>query len=274
MKHGFFKKTCLMIIVVTSACSASTSVFAWGQTGHRVTGAIASFYLSPVAKAEIAKLLPEESLAEVSTYADEMRSHPSEFWQKTASPWHYVTVPKNKAYDDVGAPARGDALTALAKFKRDLLSDDTSFEQKQLALKFIVHLVGDLHQPLHAGDGTDRGGNDLKVLFFWEGSNLHRVWDSGLIDRQQLSYTEWTHWLQRKISDEDIARWNSVRPEDWVAESAAIRDTIYPDPSTNGEMVSINWEYQYQHISTVKRRLQMAGVRLALYLNQAFDKAK
>jgi len=81
------------------------------------------------------------------------------------------------------------------------LQDETaSLEDKQLTLRFTVHIIGDLHQPLHAGDGTDRGGNDYKMTFFWEETNLHRVWDTQLIEQEELSYTEMTHWLSRKIT--------------------------------------------------------------------------
>ena len=98
----------------------SAEANAWGQIGHRITGAIAEEYLSENAKAAIQRLLPYESLAEASTYADEMRSNPSAFWQKTASPYHYVTVPNGKTYSDVGAPKHGDAVTALIRFRRTL----------------------------------------------------------------------------------------------------------------------------------------------------------
>jgi hypothetical protein len=113
-------------------------------------------------------------------------------------------VPKGKHYHEVGAPEQGDSVTALAQFKATLLDKDASLEQKQLALRFIVHIIGDLHQPLHAGNGTDRGGNDVKVRFFWEDSNLHRVWDSQMLDRRQLSYSEWADWLGRKITQQHV----------------------------------------------------------------------
>jgi hypothetical protein len=130
----------------------------------------------------------------------------------------------------------------------------------------IVHIIGDLHQPLHAGDGTDRGGNDVKVSFFWEDSNLHRVWDSGLIDRRQLSYTEWTDLLAPKITAEQAAAWQTTDPVVYITESAKIRDTIYPE----GDKLS--WQYLYDHTPTMKLRLQQAGVRIAAHLNDAFKK--
>ena len=141
-------------------------------------------------------------------------------------------------------------------------------EDKQLALRFIIHIVGDLHQPLHAGNGTDKGGNDFKVEFFWKESNLHRVWDSGLIDRQKLSYTEWTEWLLNSITKEERKAWNNTDPLVWIKESTEIRDRIYPQDD------EINWQYDYDHIPTVRLRLKQAGVRLGDYLNALFSEAK
>ncbi|NMH59929.1 S1/P1 nuclease [Alteromonas ponticola] len=257
----------VLIASFTSVCLfTSTLAAAWGQTGHRVTGAIAEHYLSAEAKAAITALLPNESLAEASTWADEMRSNPDEFWQKTASPWHYVTVPGDKNYPQAGAPKQGDAYTALNNFKTILQSPDSSRAEKQRALRFIVHIIGDLHQPLHAGDGTDRGGNDVKVRFFWEDSNLHRVWDSQLIQQRELSYSEWTQWLSAKISADERKQWHDTNPQTWIAESVALRKGVYPEDANN-----MNYDYLYQHMPTVKKRLQQAGVRIADYLNEIYQ---
>lgn len=261
--------TKLVAAAVAGAMSiASLPALGWGQTGHRITGAIAQTYLSPAAQAAVSELLPYESLAEASTYADEMRSNPSHFWQKQAGPWHYVTVPEGKAYSEAEIPEVGNAVTALENFASDLKNPNASREQKQLALRFIVHIIGDLHQPLHAGNGTDRGGNDVKVRFFWQDSNLHRVWDSEMLDRRQLSFSEWTEQLNRKITLEQLKAWHTTNPEDWIAESIAIRDTIYPEDANN-----MSWQYLYDHLPTAKQRLQQGGIRIALYLNEVFEDA-
>ena len=252
------------LILAGASLVLSNQALGWGQTGHRVTGNIADQYLSDAAKAQISALFPQESLAEISTYADEMRSHPSTFWKKTASPWHYVSVPVGKKYAEIGAPEEGDAYTALTAFSQTLKDNDASIEDKRLALHFIVHIIGDLHQPLHAGNGTDRGGNDVKLKFFWQDSNLHRVWDSQMIDGKQLSYTEWSEWLSQKISPEMAAEWNEPDPLVWIEESTGLRDKLYPESD------DISYDYQFQHLPTVKSRLQQAGVRIAAYLNQVF----
>ncbi len=242
----------------------STNLLAWGQTGHRVTGAIAERYLTEHTEQQIQAILGSEDLARASTWPDEMRSNPAPFWQKKSGPWHYVTVPEGKHYGEVEVPGKGDAITALNKFRQLLLAPQSTLEEKQLALRFIIHIVGDLHQPLHAGNGTDRGGNDKKVEFFWKSSNLHRVWDSGLIDKQQLSYTEWTKWLSAEITEEERRAWIALDPLEWVKESTHIRDRIYPDED------ELSWQYAYDHIPTVRLRLKQAGIRLADYLNDLF----
>jgi hypothetical protein len=144
--------------LVVLSCLMAGPAFAWGQNGHRVTGALAEPLLSRKAKAQITAILGNESLAEASTWADEMRSSPEEFWQKTASPWHYVTVPEGKTYVEVGAPPEGDAYTALKQFAVTLKDPKATLAEKQLALRFSIHIIGDLHQPLHVGTRGDRGG--------------------------------------------------------------------------------------------------------------------
>lgn len=254
-----------LILCFIAACLWHANSFAFGQTGHRVAGAIAEHHLSDEARKQISKILNHQSLAEASTYADQMRSNPAHFWQEVAGAYHYVTVPPGKSYQDVRPPKKGDAVTALAMFKKVLHDPSASLSEKQKALKFTVHIIADLHQPLHAGNGKDHGGNRVKVEFFWQPSNLHRVWDSGLIDRQKLSYTEWTNWLNKSISAKNLIDWASTNPVDWIAESVAIRDTLYPESNV------INWDYQYKHLPTLKRRLQQAGVRTAYYLNELFQ---
>ena len=256
----------LVLAGMLAASAYSQVANAWGQTGHRVTGQIAELYLSISARSAIQSILDNEGLAEISTYADENRSNPAHFWQKVAGPFHYVTVPPGKTYVEVGAPEEGDSLTAIEMYTKTLQDPQSSRADKQLALKMIVHIIGDLHQPLHAGNGNDRGANDVKVEFFWEDSNLHRVWDSGLIDRKQLSYTEWYKFLAPKISAEKAVAWQTTDPLVYIQESVEIRDTIYPD----GEVLS--WQYLYDHTPVMTLRLQQAGVRIAAHLNAVFAK--
>lgn len=251
-------KSLLMALLILAAPSTA---LAWGQTGHRVTGAIAQPLLNRHARREVRAILGNESLAEASTWPDEMRSNPDAFWRRTANPWHYVTVAPGRRYADVGAPPEGDAVSALSEFAATLRDHNATREAKQLALRFSVHIIGDLHQPLHAGNGADEGGNQIEVSFFRQPSNLHAVWDSGLIDRRGLSYTELTAFLQRRMIPQLQREWSDADPLVWINESAAIRDTIYP------ESAEISWDYAYLHRETIDMRLMQGGVRIAAYLN-------
>lgn len=211
-------------------------------------------------------LLGAEDLAEASTWPDDMRSDPSEFWQKTASPWHYVTV-KGEAYRKSDAPAEGDAVTALKAFRATLLNPKSSVDEKRVALRFIAHIVGDLHQPLHAGAGTDRGGNDVKVDFFGKPTNLHSVWDSAIIESRSLSYSEYADWLSRSIRPEDVVIWSGAGVDQWISESVVLRAGVYPvEPK-------LGYDYVYRHRGAVDQRLKMAGVRIAAYINAIFQPA-
>jgi nuclease S1 len=237
---------------------------AWGQTGHRVTGAIAEQYLSGVARANVRLLLGTESLAQAATWPDDMRSDPAEFWQRIAAPFHYVTVPPGSTHAATGAPPEGDAVTALERFAQVLRDPKASVEDKRLALRFSIHIIGDLHQPLHAGRPGDRGGNNVKVTLFNQPTNLHSVWDSGLIDARQLSHSELAGWLAGAITPEQVIAWSNADPEIWIAESVALRETVYPaDPK-------LSYLYAYQHGAEIDGRLSRAGVRIAAYLNSIF----
>ena len=242
----------------------SGQAFGWGATGHRVIAEIAAGYVSAEARLAVEEILGPETLAEASTWPDFMRADPAEFWQETANPWHYVTVPSGTTYEDVGAPEQGDAVSALADFSQTVRDPEASAEEKALALRFIVHIIADLHQPLHVGNGEDRGGNDFEITWFGEPSNLHRVWDSHLIESRKLSYTEMTDWLSAKIGAAEFRAWNTPDPMVWVAESADIRERIYPDDR------DLRWDYGYKWTDTLYTRLQQAGLRTAAYLNALF----
>jgi hypothetical protein len=268
------------LLVAAAIALMPSPALAWGKTGHRVVAAIADTQLSGLARAHIKEILGgAESLDEAANWPDEMRSAPGAFWQKTATPWHYVTL-NGIIYDH--APPEGDALEALSHFRSVLQDPNASLADKQLALRFVVHLVGDLHQPLHVGKCCDKGGNDVKVSWFGKPTNLHAVWDSQLIDDEQLSFTELAAKLERHTSETDIVSWWDINPRDWISESAEIREQIYvniPSPAkpkdkkSKGEALpDLSYTYVYKFTPVVERRLQQAGVRLAAYLNDIYSK--
>lgn len=248
--------------------SMSSPAAAWGPSGHRVTGAIAETFLQPETRRAVACILGQETLAEASTWPDFMRADPSEFWQKSAGPWHYVTVPDGRTYKEVGVPPQGDAVSALQRFRTIVQSLNAPLAERQLALRFIVHIVGDLHQPLHVGRGSDRGGNDVKVRWFGRETNLHAVWDSDIVDEQRLSFTEMSQWLGSKITPEQARAWNSADPQIWIGESQALRTNLYP-PSPD-----LGFDYGFRYKALMDQRLSQAGVRIAAYLDDALADLK
>jgi hypothetical protein len=258
---------------LAAAILLPSPAFAWGKTGHRVVAAIAETELSGIARAHVREILgPGEGLDEAATWPDDMRADPSPFWQKTASPWHYVTL-NGTSYDH--PPPEGDALVALDHFRAILQDRKASLADKQLALRFIVHLVGDLHQPLHAGRCCDKGGNDVKVSWFGKPTNLHAVWDSALVDEEQLSFTELAAKLERHISDRQLIEWWDSDPRHWVDESAKLRDQLYPPANVRaadgaGKVPDLSYSYVYRFTPLMERRIAQAGVRLAAYLDSIF----
>ena len=269
------KARSFLIAAAVTAALIPSPAFAWGKTGHRVVAALADAQLSGLTRAHVKELLGVETLDEAATWPDEMRSAPGQFWQKTSTPWHYVTL-NGVIYDH--APSEGDALEALNKYTATLKDPNASLADKQLALRFVVHIVGDLHQPLHVGKCCDKGGNDVKVKWFGRDMNLHSVWDSALVDDEQLSFTELAAKLGRHTSNEDVIRWWDLNPRDWISESGQIRETIYPALPVAGAkgkdgkpaVPELSYGYVFKFTPVMEQRLKQAGVRLAAYLNAVY----
>lgn len=249
------------LLLVLLCLLPSTPVFAWGSTGHRVVGLIAERHLSPEAKAAVAELLAGESLARVGFWADEIKSDPA--WEQ-AAPWHYVNLDDAEHYVTSAKNPKGDVIEAIQRFAA-VLSDRAAPRQSRVeALKFLVHLVGDVHQPLHVGRGSDRGGNSVLVTWFDEVSNLHAVWDSDMIESTGLSYSELADFINRSTPTEVTALQASDVSE-WARESQALRPTVYAIGDGR-----LGYTYSYRMLPIVERRLREAGVRLAGLLNAAF----
>lgn len=253
------------LFVAVGLCLASMQASAYGPTGHRVVAELAYRHMTPEARANLDKLLGDRFLAEVATLPDEMRSNPDEFWQREASVYHYINVPPGRSYEEAEKNPAGDAFTALQKFTAVLKSGNASDADRQRALWFVVHLIGDLHQPLHVGHPHDRGGNRIDVVWKEELTNLHMVWDEHLIDHQNLSFTEWSNFLDKKITPEKVMLWQQAKPIDWIHEGLDLRIGIYED----GKGI-LSWDYIYKYTPLVKQQLSKGGIRLAAYLNDIF----
>lgn len=250
--------------MVSFVFASSLPVFGWGQTGHRIVGEIATSQLKPCTEKKIASILQGESLAMCSTWMDEVKSDKAyDHWD----PWHYCTIGDQQTYAEAGSPSQGDILVKLDEITRELETKKFKHGGEANALKILVHLLGDLHQPLHVGRGDDKGGNDFKIKYFGKSSNLHRIWDSDLIDGTQLSYSEYSQHLLRTTPQDRVKQHQSGSYLDWANESKALRMAgIYPP----ADLENLSYQYGYDNYSRLEERLIQAGVRLAMVLNRIY----
>jgi hypothetical protein len=244
---------------------------AFGTLGHRVASMVAESRLTPAARAKVRDLLdPDETLAQASLWADEQRrSIPG------SAAWHYVNVPIGEPrYDGKFCPENGCVVSKIGELRLTLMNDAASRDDKRQALRLLVHLVEDLHQPLHVGDRSDRGGNDLQVQFFGRGTNLHRVWDQDLLERFATDESAWTAELERLAKSEAARSWSKGTIESWADESLAAARQAYREPISQASIepgAKLDQAYVDAALPVVKRRLAQAAVRLASMLNEIFQ---
>jgi hypothetical protein len=241
----------------------SIVVFAWGQIGHRTVGKVAENHLSKKAKEALACIMGTEGLVEASTWMDNIKS--DSLYDHTHK-WHYVTIPNEKDYHTCEVAKDGDAYESINRMV-DIIKDANANKQEKIeAIRMLTHLVGDIHQPLHVGSGEDRGGNSVKIKWFYKNSNLHRIWDSGMIDSKQFSYSELAELIDH-ASESRVEELQKDNLDVWVKEAMDLRPQIY---DIEGQE-NLSYEYQYKNWATVKDQLMKAGIRLAGILNEALD---
>lgn len=243
---------------------------AWGPTGHRIVGEIAQHYLTVKAKSAIQKILGTESIAIASTWADFIRSDTTFGY---LSPWHYLNIKDGFTYSEFQAYLKkdtaADAYTKLNFLIKELKKKQLSADKKLLYLRLLIHITGDIHQPLHVGRAEDMGGNAIKVFWFNEPTNLHRVWDEHLIDFQKLSYTEYVNAINHAKEKQKVA-WQKQTVSQWFFESYQFSRQLYGEITQSDQKLS--FRYNFDHIETANQQLVKAGVRLAGLLNEIFGK--
>jgi len=245
-------------------------LISWGPTGHRAIAKIAENHLSPATKQAVKNILGSESLADISNYADEIRSDRD---YKYTSIWHYADVPAGYNFEQFSTAIKtmrqDNVYKMVLRFEADLKDPDLSRSKKAVALKFLVHLVGDLHQPMHVSNAEDKGGNEIRVTFNGYDDNLHGLWDSGLIDRQGLTYKQMAASYDNATPIE-IKKWQSDNLMVWLWESYQISTILYKEAAENP---NFGEEYYKTHLPVLEKRIEKAGIRLAGILNAIFDKA-
>jgi hypothetical protein len=256
-------------LIALAALAIVVPSFAWGPDGHRIIADIAEIYLTPQAKAAIKDLLGDQSMADVSDWADRIRDQPQYEWTK---PLHYINAPRSATKVSMERDCGHEKCVVAAINKSaDVLRDPNSTRDQRIeALKFLVHFVGDVHQPLHVSYEDDKGGNFVKLTWMGDATwNFHSVWDSALIkkrmndDRQAM-----TKAIEASITGKDLRTWRqSTNPFAWANESLTITRRLYKNLPADRHLDAA---YYDANIGTVETQLAVAGVRLAAMLNDIF----
>lgn len=266
MPGRFLLLSCLLLSTLCCALPAQ----AWSLAGHRIVAELAAAELTPRARVEVARLLagePEPTLAGVAGWADTLRETDTARGKATA-PWHYINFASGGCRFDPPRDCRNGNCVVGAINRNFLILSDRRRPQAERrdALKFLVHFVGDVHQPLHASPHPDKGGNDFQVNLDGRGSNLHKVWDRSLLERRGLPPDAYAAALRREpVLPRDPTLSSTTPAVDWALESCRIVDQsgFYPRKRV------IDDGYLDAHSATAERRLREAGNRLAALLNHA-----
>jgi hypothetical protein len=265
----------LVALLAASLVAPGRPAMAWGRNAHRAATRLAESRLTPAAKALVRELLDEgESLADASTWADEHgRDIPG------SAAWHFVNVPLDAdGYSD--RYCRGACVVSkFHEFYNILIDRNAPRARRRMALRYVVHLVEDAHQPLHVGDDRDRGGNNVQLTFFRDDrTNLHQVWDSGLLRTRFPSERDLADELFRLVRQaDDPEKWIAGNIEDWADESLELARKAYLVPGGAEKLRSgmrIGAEYQALHAPAAALRLAQAGVRLSDVLNSVVEPPK
>ena len=274
-----------LAVLVALALGSAASLQAWGGQGHRLIGLVAANHLTPVAKQNVARLLDGQTLAAVASWADDQRTD-----NQQTGYWHYSNIPPNASgYDrdrdcprqpEVAPGSRGDrwrdcAVDRILYMEQRAADRALDRADRATALKYLVHFIGDLHQPFHAL-GVGRGGNDVLVRVFGSANcgndqakpvpcNLHSVWDSRLIARRALDDAAYVAILEKLIAERKWAGQPAGTPAEWAEQSWALGKKVLVAPDTN-----IDDAYYRAHLPVIDERLALGAVRLAAVLNRTF----
>jgi hypothetical protein len=264
------------------------AAFGWGDNGHRIVAQVAENRLSAPARDRVRALLGARRLAQIAAWPDFIRSEKN--WEFLDT-WHYATIEDGQRLAEVldaaaATPEPDNVVEAIGFFagilggdgeKARLFRERMAKEEVEplegslelTALAFLVHFVGDVHQPLHVGRGGDRGANQIKVNWFGELSNLHAVWDSGLVASEHLAFTEYADFLEREFQGAE-GQFRGAAPAAWAAESIGHRGRVYDvwrKTSPANYLPDLGYDYAHAQIDLVNRRLFAGGVRLAELLD-------
>jgi hypothetical protein len=258
-----------LVILAGVLMLTSTPVFAWGAEGHEIVALIAARELSPSARAQVAHLLGSTAMmVHESNWADEIRDQ-----RPQTGPWHYVDIPlRAPGYDARrDCPDRDCVVAQIENDQRILANRKLGDGVRAEALRFLIHFIADVHQPLHAQDNDDRGGNQVRVVMGRERANLHRIWDADVVEVQGVDAAAAADSIERSVSPAQRKAWAGGTPAGWANEAHAIaRDYIYP-PLQGRRELRLPRDYAWRQAATARIQLAKAGMRLAWLLNSTLQ---
>ncbi len=264
MKISPFKK--LLLIGLLTYVPFQT--MAWGMLGHRVVGQIAENHLNKKACRELKKILGNESLAMASNWADFIKSEPA---YNYLGNWHYINLPGGLSQEQLDYALKQDtvtdAYTRILYLTDQLKNKALDQDRKLIYLRVLIHIVGDIHQPMHTGRFEDLGGNKVLLTWFGQNTNLHRVWDSDLIEAKELSFTEYVNSIDF-LDKYQVRTLQNDGPAKWVSDSYQISQKIYANIKP-GDKLGYRYIYDYQSIAD--QQLLKGGIHLAGLLNEIFS---
>jgi hypothetical protein len=240
----------------------ATQSFAWGQLGHYLIGYMTEKQMKKSVRKKVEKVLYPMSIGRSGTWMDEIKSDKAYDY---ANSWHYMTS-KSGEYDESIQEKGGNVYAEINRIKNELKAGNLDPQKEAEMLKMLIHMVEDMHQPLHVGTGTDRGGNDVKVEYFGRATNLHSVWDSAVIDGWSMTYTEIGDELSRRLNKEMREKYRNFTLQDVISEAVAIRPLVYAIPESG----KLSYNYGYDTRDTIEERLIAASVRLAKILEEIY----
>lgn len=266
-----YMKNLLKLVLACALLLQHEWVSAWGMTGHRVIAEIAENHLNRKARKNIHKIIGNQKLAYWSNWADFIKSDPDPALNSTGT-YHFLNTEGNLDFERftaaLSASPENNLYKAYLRIKNEVQRNNLSLKEQQQHLYFIVHLLADAHQPMHVSRAEDLGGNKIEVDFFGKKANIHRVWDSDLIDNEKYSYTEYARVLD--IYDQSYYKqFTDTTFEQWLYESHQLANEIYDDVAQNA---NLRYEYIYRFKYPMEACLLKAGVRLAKELNDIYGR--
>jgi hypothetical protein len=252
-------RKCYFVFTLIVAVCYTTNLFAWGKRGHGIVAEIAFYNLDDATKTKVKKYIGDMSIEQAANWMDDVRSDHKYDYMK---PWHYVNVDKGNTYENVKEPNVINQISrAIEELEhKEKLSDD----EIRTNLLVLFHLVGDMHQPLHCGYGDDKGGNAIRVQYKGNNTNLHRVWDTEIIETENVTLNDCIKKL-KTFTAEDLGMFSTINPVNWMHQPRLQLTSVY-----NFKDDAIDEEYVLRNRKLIEEDLMLGGLRLAAVLKHVF----